>query len=319
MRSRGDELADLTVYAIARRISKKAPFSDFGRAKIAKVVYDVADQLDLPITRSWYKFGTYVWSDYVASSRLLEFRDFDESDPRILSTVELARVKDSDTFSEIERIVSKHKMLDMSLSAFLDELYEKAPPKYRRLYKSHKKVLWRMRRISETLEHENEIPEPQLLNASRDITSFQKEMFVFEDRSEMIDMVIDYTNFLEDLIVKYDEILDDDKALRSFVPFFTEAYKVYSEEIWAFPPSIIAIETVKGEKEDAVKTGRSRHLARLPEYVGRPNNMRERAFNEGLYPSESNILHSQQKLEKLVGSDERTFKEHFIKAIRELD
>jgi len=315
VRFRGDELTDLIVLAIARRITKKAPFSDFGNAKIAKVVYDVADQLDLPITRSWYKFGTYVWSDYATSSRLLEFQNHDESNPEISYTIELSRAKDKETFSAIEKIVSKHKMLGMSLSAFLDELYERAPPKYRGLYKSHRKVLMRMQRIAKSLEHDDEIPEPQFLNASRDITAFQKEMFAFEDRSEMVEMVIDYTNLLEDLIVKYDELLDNDMALKSFVPFFAEVYRSYSDEIWAFPPSIITIETVKGENQDVVTASRNKHLAQLEDYVRKPIEMREQAFGQGFYPAQSEILHSQEKLERLIGSAEGTFKDHFTKAI----
>jgi hypothetical protein len=319
VRFRGDELTDLIVYAIASRLTEKPPFSDLGNAKIAKIVYDVADKLDLPITRSWYKFGTYVWSDYANLPRMKVFQNQPGSDLEASYTIQLSQTKDKDTFDEIEKIVSKHKMLGMSLSAFLDELYEKAPSKYRGLYRSHREVLMRLQRITKALEYDKEFPVPQFTGLSRDITGFQKEMFAFEDRPEMVDMVIDYTNFLEDLVVKYDEIFSDNRALRDFIPFFSDAYKCYSDDIWSFPPSVIAIETVKGENEDIVKANRSKHLTEISNYLGKSSEMREAAFLLGFFPSQSEILQSQAKLVKQLGSGEEALVEDFVRTVRQPD
>jgi hypothetical protein len=141
VRSREDELVDLIVYAISRAVSEKEPPSDFGSTKIAKLVYDIAEEHDLPIPRSWYMFGTYVWSEYASGARLNEFQSSDHSDPSAQHTISLSKTRDKELFENILESVMKHRMLAMSLSDFLDGLYAKAPKKYRGLYQTHRKVL----------------------------------------------------------------------------------------------------------------------------------------------------------------------------------
>lgn len=312
--SKEDELVDLIVYAISQAVSDREEADDFGNTKIAKIAYDVADALDLDITRSWYMFGTYVWSDNATKARMEEFQTLDEDDPQIRRTIEQALGDERELYEQMVEIVSKHPMLEMTLSQFLDQLYEKAPSRYRGLYKSHKRILRRMRNIVSSLSSPDS--EPQYINASREITAFQKEMMVFNDLPDMVDMVLDYTNLLEDLIVKYDSILENPDQLSAFIPFFKEMYDEYRNEIWTFPPSLIAVETVKGEREEEVKEDREKHLKKLPSYYERAQDRREDAYLKGFYPTDDEVQRYQKVLVKLVGADEEILKDYFAGTVR---
>ena len=86
-----DRLTDLIVYAISRAIEKQEFPRHLGNAKITKIVYDVAESLELPITRSWYKFGTYVWTDYAKEDRLNQFLGKNLPSTDIQGTISLAQ------------------------------------------------------------------------------------------------------------------------------------------------------------------------------------------------------------------------------------
>jgi hypothetical protein len=314
IQSREDQLVDLVLYAISKALRVREPLGDFGNTKIAKVVYDVAETMELPITRSWYMFGTYVWSDLVTEARMSEFWEPALSGLGIRHTVDLAGTSERKTFSQMETVVKEHALLfDLSLSDFLDRLYDRAPRQYQRVYKTHRKVLERFRNIASPFP--DAMPTPQFLNGSRDITAFQKEMLVFDDMPDMVDLVIEFTSFMEDLMVKYDESLDDAGALGHLVSFFRDAYDYYRNHIWTFPPSVITRETVTGERQDAIREDRRSHLAKLGRYLDKPASLREEAFLAGFYPSRNEVLRSQEKLSQLLGNEERTLKEYFVRTL----
>ena len=277
-----------------------------------KVIFDVAEKLELPVTRSWYMYGSYVWSDYATESRMNDFWSIPESDPSIKDTIEQARTAKKDLFAQIKRLVEDHElMLDIPLSDFLDKLYERAPRRYRNVYKTHKKVLLRFRSISELSR--SCIPEPQLLKCSRDITAFQKEMLVFNEFPDMVDLVIEHTSFMEDLMVRFDESLDEPVRLQSLISFFKDAYEAYRNKTWTFPPSLITIENITGDNKETVIETRKRHMSQLPYYMDLPDIWREKAFSGNFYPSYEGILESQKKLAVNSGNSERFLKEYFTR------
>jgi len=311
--SKEDQLVDLVIYAISRATRDREPLGRLGNTKIAKIVYDVAERLDLPITRSWYMFGTYVWPDNATEERL---RAFSASEPAdfVKVTQESARSDLKEEFQAIESEVEKQPlMFEMALSPFLDRLYEKAPRPYKGVYQSHKKVLERVWRIVEP--RSEDFPSPQFRNGSKEITAFQKEMLAFHDRPNMVRLVVDYTTLMEDLMVKYDESLDDASTLNRITGYFKQVYNDYTESIWTFPPSVVAIRTLKGPRAEEKKVERVEHLANVDDYLGKAEDLREEAFMQGLYPNETEVLHSQGKLIPDLGTDEKTVRDYFLSTL----
>ena len=149
------------------------------------------------------------------------------------------------------------------------------------------------------------------MNASRDITAFHKEMMVFDDRPEMVDMVIDYTSLLEDLIVKYDFLFNDNKPLEEILSLFNRTYDRYRYTIWTFPPSVITLETLKEEEGSTVRSGRLAHLTEVSRHLDEAECVREEAFRTDLYPSSSEVDSYQSQLAKNLGTSESALRKYF--------
>lgn len=314
-----DDLVNLIVYGISQVIKKEGhPTSFDSETRIAKVAFDVAESLELPVTRSWYKFGTFVWSHYANTGRLDEFLglspEFTPPDPQIL--IKKASTTWRPLYKQIEEQIAGHDLLwKTSLSDFLMRLYQnEAPKKFRKLYVANRTMTSRFDKLAH-YESTEVFPIPALILASQEVTRLHKELRVFTEEPRLIHLMADFTTFLEDLIVQHDEIMDDSAALTKWRSFFASAYDFYSQEIWDFPASVIAKETVKGPRDEEIKSQRERRLVQLPSYETELSHWLDKAFESKTYPTLAQVQSAQDKLARLVGSDEKAIKEVFTRLL----
>jgi hypothetical protein len=310
-----NQLADLTVYAISQQLRKdyRTAITD---TRIAKILFDVAKNLDLPITRSWYKYGTYVWwSDNASEKRLKEFLGIlpPTSDTNI--TVNLANGEMKALYDQILGLVSKHRlMLREDISSFLTELYLKEAPKgLGNLYLANKKLLDRCDKVLDSIWKND--PGPQFMIVSKEITDLHKALFNFENMKEMIDLVIDGTSLLEDMLITYETNQDDLSRLKDFAKVFEEVFNFYKDNIWTFPASAIAIRTVDGPRATQVKDNRNSYLMEAPQYRDRVSELSGAVLSKGFYPTREDIMIVQERMSKRLSSNQKALKQVFAEQL----
>jgi hypothetical protein len=305
VRSRENELVDLILLALSRNAAENGLHPIGWQTRIVKTAYYVAEELDLPITRSWFKFGAYVWTENAKEDRLNQFLGVLEPDPSINQIIEYAETDGREVYQSIRQVIDQNDfILKSNTSELLDWLYQNGAPKeYRGIYKSHKKVMDRIDRTLDSIWKSD--ASYQFANAAKEITDFHKQLGYFESRPDMIDLVIDATSLLESTLMVYESNVDNYDVLRRLATFLKPLYHdFYLGDIWKFPASGITLETVEGDGAEAVKKGLSSYLNKLEIYRNELGNWTERSFIEGYYPTEADIENVQKRLSSRLSSDE---------------
>src|SRR4030042_1475124 len=109
-------------------------FSYASKVKLQKVVFLIAEKLDIPLTRSWYRYGGYVHNravDFTQLSRL----------PFVLSSYKINEIRKiehafADIHQEYYELLRElvPRVFFMKLEELLGEIYEGAPKEYKPLY-----------------------------------------------------------------------------------------------------------------------------------------------------------------------------------------
>ncbi|MBN1677436.1 MAG: hypothetical protein JW880_02750 [Candidatus Thermoplasmatota archaeon] len=316
VRSRENELVDLVLLALSRR-AKAMDLRPAGwSTRISKTTFFVAKELDLPITRSWFKFGAHVWADNATETRLCQFMGLTEPDPSINMTIDYAKSEGKSVFRQIQEVIDKHEfILTSSTSKILDWLYfNEAPKEYRGIYRSHKKVMDRIDKILDSIWQVD--ASCQYANAAEEITHFHEEMLYFQDRQDMVDLVIDSTSLLESLLIHYESNLDNYDPLKKLAKFLDSFYRgFYLADVWKFPASAITLETVVGENADSVRIGLGGYLNRVEAYRNELDDWTEKAYTEGCYPSKLEIEDIQKRLSSRLSSDTSSLKRLYYEGL----
>lgn len=316
VRSSEDQVVDLIVFAISRFVEENEVKKPIGETKIAKIVYRTAEDLQLPVTRSWFKFGAYVWPQFDLEEHYNQFLGKLTTPMTVRGTIEKAIQEDRELFRRIEDTVSDQSVVfESDVSEFLDWLYSnEAPKEYRPLYKSHKKVLDRFEKVFTAVN--SGFPTFQFLPASREMTDFHRRLLRFQDKPDMVDLVMETTALLEDLLVTYESNLDNHAKLLELVKFLRVLYSdFYLKYVWTFPASVITIETIDGPRKLNITEERNGYLKSLPRYFDRLSEFSKKAFEGGLYPSKPEILALQDRLSKNLGSDENALRTVFAESV----
>lgn len=309
-----DQYVDLIVYAISQEVEEREDSVDINNTRIAKIARDVAKNLGLDITHSWYRYGTYVWSEYARIERVEQFRSFGLRDTTVNSTMKRAETVYCELYRDIRKEVANHALVTReSLSEFLPQLYKKAPKPFNRIYESNWKIFSRFSKILRPNSDSYFVP--QMLNASREISALQKMIFNLGDYPEVIDLVIEYTNFLESLLVKHDFLCDNYDSLIQFKRHLDDAFDYYKTNIWTLPASIFTINTVRGPREHDVIQRMNQNLSRTPHYVSEVNEKIEKSMRNNFYPTREESEVVMRRMPDLLGEDKKVIDEFFVRSI----
>lgn len=316
VRSRENELVDLILLALWRCAKEKNIHPPGWKTRISKTAFLVAEELNLPITRSWFMYGAYVWAENASEERFNQFLGLSKPDPSINMTIHYAESEGKSLFEDIQEVVHKHEfILTWPTTDVLDWLYlNEAPKEYRSLYKSHKTV---MDRIEKTLDSIWKADASyQYANAAKEITEFHEQMLRFQDRPDMTDLVIDTTSLLESLLIVYESNLENYDTLRKLAKLLDTLYReFYLADIWKFPASAITLETVVGENAESVKNVREAYLRRVESYRDMLDGWTEKAYTEGCYPSRLEIEDVQKRLSSRLSSDASLLKRLYYEGL----
>lgn len=282
-----EEASDLALFALDQAFHRlrRDPVG-IDRTHLVKAVYLLADEFDLPITRCWFKFGRFVLGDRVTPDRFHQVRI---SGPGRVST----RIG-TDLRGLSSRLAVRAETLvpffSEPMDNYLPDHYRNdAPEKYREVYASNFDLVSFWRRLgSDDLRgqrtHYAGIASPKVTAHHRAVAPFVRD-------AEARSLLLEYTAFLEELVIRYDGLMAGHAFdLRRWREFFARALDGYVDRIWTLCAAQIAAETMVGPRAVSEREGmlRTASLAgRYREDTFEP--IRREAEGLGFLPTESDL------------------------------
>jgi hypothetical protein len=247
-------------------VLRETPNFDFSlaaRTKTIKVIFTIAEQLDIPITRSWYRHGGNVHSQIIKLNPMSrEIRNLNGVTEAEIETAEqYMKPYESEYETLLHSIVPKYFF--MSLPALLTLFYQNAPEIYQPLYFSNLEMFKTFRKfvmptrgssgtayqqvISKFATQEGNLDFGYYKSFSNILSRLSFEMSALDNFSKMHPYLSQFTDIFEDYLVK----ASYEGELKPQV--FSLFQQTYEQAVW-FPSSrIISLNTAKGTMDSEVK------------------------------------------------------------------
>ncbi len=290
-----DFIVKLMMRAVAQYIKEKnLDIDNLSKTKLQKILCQTVDDLDLPITRSWYMRGEYISNPIIQKSDLPNYYrgngDFHLSSQyrdiyKLLYSV-VSKSMDELWFMDINELLSRHYS-------------QKAPGRYKKLYIANNVLLSTNKLVKESLDRHvtslldwsNAINYCYYIQASKSVSKLHVEMASKQEFEDIIDNYISLTDLLEGIFLRVDILYNSRVGLSKKVKdFLIEFNDTYYYEIWKYPALIVSKSTMKGIRkdecialcEDQLKPANEKMQATI-EKVG------EEADGLGLVPTSSDL------------------------------
>jgi len=255
-------VSNLLLYAVAEYIVRnKMDVLYLNEIKLQKTIYKTCDDLNIPLTRSWYKRGCFVHDPNIKRENL---KNILRSDASLDEVIQFKKEHEAE-YHNILKILTKNmnKVWYISTKKLLEILYKnRAPGLYKTLYQSNNIILSTNTQIRDSLR---EYIPLQFANRrsnnqyyynllSRSISQVHIELVSNERFQCIINPYIEFTDFLENVYIKIDDILTSDLSVPVEVAnLFESIDRRYYDYVWGGPALVISKETVKGAQADDYK------------------------------------------------------------------
>ncbi len=279
-------------------------FEYASEVKLQKLLFLIAEKLDIPLTRSWYLHGGFI------HNRFIKFKCL-ESLPLTISITGDSDLKKaeqvlSDIRSEYLNLLQElvPKIFFMRLDNLLDEVYNDAPKEYKTMYYTNLAIEREFKLVKNFEQDGKQVWQDSLFShiPQKDKPEFNDYNRFAGNVSRLILEISNLTDFscLYDRINKFAEMLDDCLIKMGFLgkkslPHLKALKNVYERAIWNSIALKISINTVTGVNAESVKekqeyrfnsseTKGERQLANLKSILVRDNMLpsldeRKRFFN----------------------------------------
>ncbi len=213
--------------------------------KVHKIVYMVAERLNLDITRSWYMRGCYVWCGNLIND-FFKFSDFIDSPLNIIASI---------IVDAVESVIKDLGVFELKRQDFLKKLYKEfAPSEFRDLYVAYYDFKINYESFLNQLQ-----PVERLFFVEIDSTLVSSSLSklhmaitkTIEDH-RIVDVFIEYTTLLETIAFGVEEKALDNEITKEMIKFCKEAYEFYDNEVWKLPAIEIAKRTMKGKNRNEI-------------------------------------------------------------------
>lgn len=228
------------------------------RTKIQKIIYNVLEENNIPVTRSWYLWGKYVHSNVLQGDRFNSFRRRYHEKPRIALTLR-AQVSKLD-FSVDDILESLNEIappfLPMNSKRLLSELYEKETPSgLRDIYISKHNIYNQLDSFSNSSIY-NDIVQ-FLYNfkiLSDNLSSFHLSSFDLINNDALREANLIFADNVESALEKIELMLLNDRSLPDYkLRFFDRARDLFFTRIWNTYGCRISQDTIKGWRASTEK------------------------------------------------------------------
>ena len=280
------EAVDLVLHALVRAFQdRRQATAGASRTHLTKTVFRLADEFELPITRCWFKFGQYVTSPLVTPEHLAQVRDF--------GVGALASRIATDLQGEAARLQTRARELVPfffePLQDFLPDYYRReAPEPYQGIYASNFEMVSFLTQLPR--EDDNRGLQTHYADiAGPLVTKFHRAAASLVKDEEARTLVVEYTSFLEELVIRYDRA-DPSLDVSAWRRLVARAVQAYQDSIWNLPAAQIASETVVGPESEEVRS-KMLHAASLGSQYRRDvfEPLRDEAEVRGFLPTEDDL------------------------------
>jgi|GEM_PF-2812252 len=293
--------------------------------KLHKIIYDVAEDLNLDITRSWYLRGKYIWA---GQDIITYFSNYN-------SLGELGDVIDNGLFKSVlghtEDVVKKaahaalnrFNVLYSNLNEYLSIMYKKdAPKEYKLLYSSHLSLKEIFDEIKGNID--GYLNRNSLLFYIKDsfgditlpVSQFSKTVFEYHKElskiGDLANPVIEYTTLMDELILGAEEKLRMENFKEEHFNFLSEVLEYYDTVVWKLPSTYIAQKTIKGPRKEELLEKFENQLNHLIEKIeAKIYDLEDKAYEIDLFPSEDYIA-KRISDSKIAKEYQKLIQEYFV-------
>lgn len=282
------------------REKANANFSNM-RVKSQKIVFMVAEELDIPITRSWYLYGGYV---HCGIMDIENTGDLDEVEPAasfdlfgkgieaaISITPEQIGITPANYYRVVERVAVK--VFRQKLEDFLREFYQAAPEPYRKPYLCNTRLNGIFKKLEANAPssdfgldgflEDGRGPSLTVYNMVAPVFSEFLEEFARSGLDEVYEAFFRFAEIFERYAVKLGSERKGFNKLASIGKF-------YRENVWKTAALRFSIETVEGIRAEQVRRTQQAKLESLLDSLpGELDSLESGLESEGLMPSFSEM------------------------------
>jgi len=255
-----EQLVDLIIFAGVQEFRKRGLRPTGSILHWTKFIYYVAENLNLDLTRSWYRMGQYVWVENLNMDRIYHNAGIKivPSLPPRERTESLIFGPLKDLYGEITSIVNE--LFDKIFLQTADELRwllyrSEAPERYRGLYKAEFNLELMCKKILNLRDQEG-ISREYYPEISDRVSKYHVELFKSGISPSSANAAIEASTLLEMMVMKFDMCRSRGGEWRErWFKEFENIFENYHKEGWSFPAIDIALETIKGKnRENVIRT-----------------------------------------------------------------
>lgn len=252
-----EQLVDLIIFAGVQEFRKRGLRPTGSILHWTKFIYYVAENLDLDLTRSWYRMGQYVWVENLNMDRIYHNAGIEivPSLPPRERTERLIFGPLKDLYGEITSIVNE--LFDKIFLQTANELRlliyrSEAPKLYRGLYEAEFNLEMMCKNILNLRDQEG-ISREYYPEISDLVSRYHIELSKSGISPSSANAAIEASSLLEMMVMKFDMCRSRGREWRArWFKEFENLFENYHKEGWSFPAADIALETIKGKKREDV-------------------------------------------------------------------
>ncbi|MCX6651990.1 MAG: hypothetical protein NT137_01340 [Methanomassiliicoccales archaeon] len=249
-----EDLVDLIVLAGVNEFRKEQRTPTESKTIWTKVAFSIIEELKLPVTHYWYRYGGWIETGRLEAQRILQVYGAVETDkypdPKKIFSLSQAN---RELFERISAAVKeRHDMFSADTTDLRRSLYiEDAPERMRDAYLPNLDLMEICRSTVNNVDNEI-LPIRAAEAASSKITDLHLAIARLGYPWEQMQQVIEFTDLIEKTLISLKSWPLNGGRREAWVRHFGELIKSYDSTGWVILASHFAAESVKGPRKDAV-------------------------------------------------------------------
>lgn len=269
------------------------------KTHLNKIIFYVVEELELPITRSWYMFGPFINTAPEIDGQFLHVqnkaknREIERYLTKLNRTIE---VQFPELFNEVEELLLKYyHFLFINKWELTREIYNQdAPEKYKGLYLSSLDFRMLSERIIESTQQQPLFFD-FALEYSTMVTRFHETASIFAENDLLISCLYNYSELMEKMVIKLDSLERTNLVL--WHDIYQDIFNYFNFNVWKMPSSIISSETIIGPERDKFHEIMLSNLSLIPKEINpKYNEYMNDVIERNLVPSPEELLKFQDNL-----------------------
>ncbi len=261
--------------------------------KLQKIVFKTVEELELPVTRSWYIRGCMVHPGGTLTGSVKK-----KTIERFVRNPEGLSV-DPDIYSCFDSI-QVNRIFYTKRNDFLRDLYRHMEPeRFRNEYVPNNELILSLEQMSKGIY--DDVNTVISENISKLYLGLQgDELF-----KKVSDKFYDFLDFMENVCIEVEGSFEDGAEITpDDLEFFKRLSNVYYSNVWIEPASIISIETAQGPNAKRVIEQREGYLPLAAQKIEEPlSELKHKADTLNLSLSEINVEKAYNRSRERIGTD----------------